>query len=67
MVHGDFEIDPYDPRNMSVLSAFKLTQAAPHSERLKDFALVNMAPMSVTRATFHVEMSPLKAAAQANI
>ena len=26
-----------------------------------------MVPMSVTRATFHVEMSPLKAAVQANI
>ena len=38
VVHGDFEIDPGELKNMSVLSAFELTQAAPHSERLKDIA-----------------------------
>ena len=60
MVHGGFDIDPDDPVNMLDLSAFELTQAAPHSERLKAAAQANILLMSVTWDTSQLEMSPLK-------
>ena len=38
VVHGECDIDPGDPLNMTCLRAPELTHAAPHSVRLKDVA-----------------------------
>ena len=38
VVHGECDIDPGDPLNMTCLRAPELTHAAPHSMRLKDVA-----------------------------
>ena len=38
VMHGEFDIDPGDPLNMTCLRAPELTHAAPHSMRLKDVA-----------------------------
>ena len=38
VMHGECDIDPGDPLNMTCLRAPELTHAAPHSMRLKDVA-----------------------------
>ena len=57
------DIDPPDPSNMMRFSAFLCTQAAPQRVWLKETALKNIEPMSMTRDTSHREMSVLKARA----
>ena len=53
-------IDPDDPVNIWLLSAFEWTQTDLQSVWLKDVAHKNNEFMLVTRDTFHFERSPLK-------
>ena len=53
-------IDPDDPANILLLLAFELTQAAPRSSWLNDFAKKNILSILVTLDTSHLEMSQLK-------
>ena len=66
-VHAVGEMDPGEPSNMRFFVAFELTQAAPQSFRLKDFAPINIPVMSVTLDTSHFEISLLNDFAQRNI
>ena len=60
-------IDPDDPSNMLLFWAFEWIQANPQSLWWKDAAPANMADMSVTCDTFHLERSVLKDTAPLNI
>ena len=66
-VHPVRDIDPDEPANMRVLSAFELNQAAPQRFCLKDVAWKNIRSMWVTLDTSHLEMSPSKDSAPLNI
>ena len=61
------DIDPDDAAKIKAFFACDWTQAVPQSFCLNDFALRNMADMSSTLETSHIEMSPLKEPANANI
>ena len=61
------DIDPDDAAKIKAFFACDWTQAVPQSFCLNDFALRNMADMSSTLETSHIEMSPLKEPANTNI
>ena len=66
-LHTVADIDPGEPKNMSVLLALELAQAAPQSFCLNDVARLNMLSMFVTLDTSHFEMSPSNDRASRNI
>lgn len=71
LAHTVEETDPEDSENISLsmnrLTVSDSTQCTPQSVCSKAFALRNMKFISVTRATFHVEISTLKDTAFWNI
>ena len=70
VAHTDVDTDPGDRWNMLwpyCLTVSDSTQCTPQSIRRKAFASPNMNPISVTRATFHLEMSTLKDSALRNM
>ena len=62
-----FDIEPGEFVNISVWSAFELTQATPDSLRLKAEAPKNMFLMTVTEDTSHFDRSRLNDKASENI
>ena len=66
-VHTVSDIEPDDPSNISCFLALERTQAAPQSCRVNDCAFMNMAPMSLTLDTSHVEISQLNNFAPKNM
>ena len=56
-VHFCRDMDPREPKNMSILLAFELTQASPQSFRMNDGVFENMRSMLATLDTSHLETS----------
>jgi len=70
ITHTDVDTDPGDRSNILLLNSLTVsdsTQCTPQRVRAKAFASPNMNAISITCATFHLEMSTLKDSALRNM